>query len=60
MVFEADGRVTVYRNWFQDYDREGICLELEEGGFEIQGVWDDLMGTPFSASGEWIGVIAKS
>jgi len=59
VVIEADGKVTVYRNWFQDYDRDRISLELEEGGFAIQGVWDDLTGTPYSAAGEWIGVVAK-
>ncbi len=60
VVIEADGSSTVYRNWFQDYDCERTYGELEEGGFEVQGVWDDLMGTPYSGAGEWIGVIAKS
>ena len=59
VVIENDGRVAVYRNWFQDYDRERISLELEEGGFEVQGVWDDLTGTPYSGGGEWIGAVAK-
>ena len=49
-----DGKVTVYRNWFQDYDRDKITLELTEGGFVVQSIWDDLTGVPYSAAGERI------
>ena len=28
-VIEADGKVSVYRNWFQDYNPESITEELE-------------------------------
>jgi len=59
VVIDEDGGITVYRNWFQDYDHERIRGELEEGGFEVQGVWDDLRGTTYSGEGEWIGVIVK-
>ena len=31
-VIEADGKVSVYRNWFQDYTPETITAELEQGG----------------------------
>lgn len=59
IVIEAGGAVSVYRNWFQDYTRETITAELEAGGFVVRSVWGDLAGAPFSANGEWIGVIAQ-
>lgn len=59
IVIEPDGKLTVYRNWFQDYDREMITSELAEGGFEVVQVYSDLTGNPFSTDSEWIGVEAK-
>jgi len=59
VVVEADGTLSVYRNWFQDYTRETIAAELEAGGFAVQGVWNDLTGTPYAEGGEWLGVVAK-
>jgi SAM-dependent methyltransferase len=59
VVVEADGTLSVYRNWFQDYTRETITAELEVGGFAVQGVWNDLTGTPYAEGGEWIGVVAQ-
>jgi len=58
VVLEEDGKVSVYRNWFQDFDREMIVHELSMGGFDVQGVWSDLTGTPYSETSEWIGVRA--
>jgi SAM-dependent methyltransferase len=59
IVLEENGTITVYRNWFQDYDQESICEELAQSGFEIQGVWGDLTGSDYSEDGEWIGVVAQ-
>ena len=59
VVVAENGTMAVYRNWFQDYDRESISAELTEGGFEVQGVWADLTGKPFSEGSEWIGVAAR-
>lgn len=58
-VIEADGKVTVYRNWFQDYTPESITAELSEGGFDVEGLWGDLTGLPCSPDSEWIGVITR-
>ena len=58
-MIEADGKLSVYRMWFQDFTRESITLELENGGFAIQSVWSDLCGTPYADNTDWIGVIAK-
>jgi SAM-dependent methyltransferase len=59
IVIEANGRIWVYRNWFQDYNKEMIVVELEAGGFTVKSVWSDLMGTPFTEGTEWIGVVAR-
>ncbi len=59
VVLEGDGKLSVYRMWFQDYTRETLALELKNGGFSVQGVWNDLIGTPFTTDTEWIGVVAQ-
>ena len=59
IVLEEDGKLSVYRNWFQDFSRETITEELENGGFAVQSVWNDLLGTPFTEDTEWIGIVAK-
>lgn len=59
IVVEENGKLTVYRNWFQDYDPEMITGELEEGGFEVVGLYSDLTGTPYNEESEWIGVVAR-
>ena len=59
IVMDADEKISVYRNWFQDYTRESITSELEDGGFVVQSVWNDLIGTSFTDNTEWIGVIAR-
>lgn len=59
IVIDEDGRVTVYRNWFQDFNQEMLVKELKEGGFEVLSLWSDLTGTPYSDDKEWIGVVAK-
>jgi len=60
VIIESDGTVTVYRNWFQDYDPEAIVAELEAGGFVVEGVWSDLEGTPYSKDTQWIGLVART
>lgn len=56
-VIEADGKITVYRNWFQDYTPEAITAELIQGGFCVDGFYSDLTGTPYLPDSEWIGVV---
>lgn len=58
-VIEADGKVSVYRNWFQDYTPESITVELAQGGFSVEGVYGDLTGRAYTPDSEWIGVIMK-
>ncbi len=56
-VIEADGKVSAYRNWFQDYTPEAITAELTEGGFTVEGIWGDLTGQPYTPQGEWVGLV---
>ncbi len=59
IVIEESGKVSVYRNWFQDFTRETITRELEAGGFTVRSVWNDLLGAPFTEDTGWIGIVAQ-
>lgn len=58
-VVEQNDKITVYRNWFQDFSRQSITAELEQAGFKVLGVWNDLLGTPYTDDTEWIGLITS-
>ncbi len=60
IVVEADGHLSLYRQWFQDYTRETITRELEAGGFAVRSVWNDLMGTAYTDDTEWIGLVTQT
>ena len=59
LVIEANGRVSVYRNWFIDYSLETITPILKRQGFAVRGFWNDLAGTPYTPDTEWIGLDAE-
>ncbi len=59
IVIDEDGTTAVYRNWFQDFDRELIVAELESSGFDVLSLWSDLTGTPYQEGSEWIGLVAR-
>jgi SAM-dependent methyltransferase len=59
-VIEADGSLSVYRNWFQDYTPETITAELSQAGFSVESLWGDLTGTPYTPESEWIGIVTLS
>ena len=58
-VIETDGKVSVYRNWFQDYTPETILAELSQGGFAIENLCGDLTGQPYTLDSEWIGLVTR-
>ncbi len=58
-VIETDGKVSIYRNWFQDYTPESITAELVQGGFVVESLWGDLTGQPYTSENEWIGLITR-
>ncbi len=59
IVIEESGKISVYRNWFQDYDRDSITRELEEAGFAVQSAWSNLWGTPYADDTDWIGLVTR-
>ncbi len=59
IVIDTEGCMMLYRNWFQDFKGTTITADLEAGGFEVESLWGDLMGSPYQEDGEWIGVLAK-
>lgn len=59
IVIEESGKVSVYRNWFQDFSKATITRELEENDFAIHSVWGDLTGQLYREDTPWIGVIAR-
>jgi SAM-dependent methyltransferase len=58
-AIEADGKISVYRNWFQDYTPETITNELAQNGFAVEDLWGDLTGQPYTSESEWIGLITR-
>jgi SAM-dependent methyltransferase len=58
-VIESNAKISVYRNWFQDYTPETIRAELEASGFAVESLWSDLTGTPYSPTSDWIGIVAR-
>ncbi len=59
VIIEADGTLTTYRNWFQDYTPETITATLKQGGFSVEYLGGNLRGGAFTRGSEWVGVIAR-
>lgn len=59
LVIDEQGKLSVYRNWFQDFTAETICAELEANGVLIDSLWGDLTGQPYQPDTDWIGIIAR-
>jgi SAM-dependent methyltransferase len=59
IVVTGDGRMAVYRNWFQDYTLETITSVLRERGFSVRAAWSDLSGTAYDPGAAWIGIVAR-
>jgi SAM-dependent methyltransferase len=59
VVIEENGKISIYRNWFQDYTPETITAELQAGGFAFESLWGDLTGELYADSSEWIGLVTR-
>jgi SAM-dependent methyltransferase len=59
IVIEAEGRLSVYRNWFLDYSPDTITPVLDTHGFAVRGMWSDLAGSAYTPESEWIGLVAQ-
>lgn len=58
-IVVADETVSVYCNWFHDYTLQSIRQALQKAGFKVTHAWNDLTGTPYEESGDWIAIAAK-
>jgi SAM-dependent methyltransferase len=58
IIMDENG-ISVYRNWFHDYDLYTIIAVLEKAGFQVTRAWNDLTGTPYAAGGKWIALVAR-
>lgn len=58
-IVDADGHVTVYRNWFQHYTPETIKALLVENGFTVDYLGANLRGDAYTEASPWIGLIAR-
>ncbi len=59
VVVEAGGEMCTYRIWSHDYDEAGLREMLGRGGFEVEGMYGDLMGAPVPGESQWLGVVAR-
>jgi len=59
VVIEENGKISVYRNWFQDYTPATITAELQAGGFAFESLWGDLTGKMYTDDSEWIGLVTR-
>ncbi|TYQ17939.1 UNVERIFIED_CONTAM: methyltransferase family protein [Acetivibrio alkalicellulosi] len=60
IVIEESGKVSVYRNWFQDYSLEVIVDVLNNCEFKLKTVLSDLTGKSYEKNSEWMGIIAHT
>jgi SAM-dependent methyltransferases len=59
IVIEPNGKLSVYRNWFQDSTPETIGVELSVNSSCVESLWGDLTGQAYVPDGEWIGLITS-
>lgn len=52
-------RTRVVYNWLQYFSPESLRLEMEASGFEVQEVYSDVAGTPFSPDSPDFAVAAR-
>lgn len=58
LVLDAAGTVSEYRVWTHYYTRPAIEAALAANGWHVEGVYNDLMGTPADPDSPWLGVVA--
>ena len=59
IVIDEHEGVRVFRNWFQDFTVDSIRKELQAGGFQVLGIYADLLGNPYVEGSDWIGIVAQ-
>jgi len=58
-VIDESGEIKIYRIWFHDYSLQTISQVLNDNGFRVEYVWDDLTGKKYTGGGDWIAIAAR-
>lgn len=58
-IINEVGEIKTYRLWFHDYSLETLSPVLHSHGFKIEQVWNDLTGSSYTSSGDWIAIAAR-
>jgi len=56
-IIESERTRTVY-NWLQYFTPKDLEVELRDSGFSVEGLFSDVMGTPYNRSSSEFAVIA--
>lgn len=59
IIIEADGQISVYRNWFHYYNRQTVTDAVTHAGFTVVDVVRDLSGEAYRPESDWIGIVAR-
>ena len=57
-IIDESGKRTVY-NWLQCYSTDSLRDEFEENGFNVEELYSDVAGKPFTSESTEIAVVAK-
>jgi SAM-dependent methyltransferase len=58
-VISENGECKTYRMWFHDYSLETITEILNNNGFTVLSMWNDLTGAKYNPGGDWIAIVAQ-
>ncbi|MHB0878797.1 MAG: SAM-dependent methyltransferase [Anaerolineae bacterium] len=59
IIVEESGEVSLYRIWEHRFTPESIAALLEAHGFAVQGIFADLIGSPYTPGSVGMGVVAR-
>ena len=57
-IIDESGKRTVY-NWLQCYSTDSLTDEFEKNGFNVEELYSDVAGKPFTSESTEIAVVAK-
>ncbi|NLT42424.1 MAG: class I SAM-dependent methyltransferase [Anaerolineae bacterium] len=59
LIIDGTGAVSRYRIWDRSYSPESVTQMLAAQGFRVEGLWEDLTGTPLREESSSLGVVAR-
>jgi cyclopropane fatty-acyl-phospholipid synthase-like methyltransferase len=57
-IFDKSGRRSVY-NWLQCFSKESLMDEFEASGFDVEHVFGDVAGNPYTSESTEIAIVAR-